>query len=195
MLPERITENKPEKQESKPHLPERLVKKIGQDVLAQIEEQSEYDKGQLNTLVQFCRGKQKCPYGPECPVKTPPAGERCPLELYYQEKWFDEYVSSYNVLPSDKKMQAFIVSLVQIEIQLMRQQSIIQSEGFEQVIVTETEDGRKKYDKKLHNVLTLINQLEDRKTKIMKQLDSLQQTKATQNIIGDLAQALSQQQK
>ena len=192
MLPERIKKDGKQTLE-KPHLPERLVQKIGSDALAQIEEQNEYEKGQLTTLVQYCRGKNKCPYGPECPIKNPPAGERCPLELYYQEKWFDEYVQSYNILPSDKKMQTLVVSLVAIEIQLMRQQAIIQQDGFEQTIVTETEDGRKKYDKKLHNVLTLINQLEDRKAKIMKQLDSMVQTKNTETIIGDLAQMLSKQ--
>ena len=177
------------------HLPERVQQRIGKDVLAQIEEQSEYDRGQLQTLAQFCKGKDSCQYGQECPIKDPTVGQRCQLELYYSEKWFNDYVESYNVEPSDRKLQQLIVSLVQVDIQLMRQQQIIQHDGFEQYIVTETEAGDRKFDKKLHNVLTLVNQLEDRRTKIMKQLSEFVQSKQTQDVIGDIAQLLSYKDK
>jgi len=55
--------------------------------------------------------------------------------------------------------------------------------------------GDKKFDKKLHNVLTLVNQLEDRRTKVMKQLSEFVQSKQTQDVIGDIAQLLSYKDK
>jgi DNA-directed RNA polymerase specialized sigma54-like protein len=47
------------------------------------------------------------------------------------------------------------------------------------MVVTESEDGRKKYDKKLHNVLQLIDQLEKRKATIIKEIRNSVSTKQT----------------
>ena len=177
------------------HLPDRIQSKLGKDILAQIEEQTEYDRGQLQTIAQVCKGKESCQYGQECPLKQVETGQRCQLEIYYCEKWFNDYVESYNIEPQDRKLQQLVVSLVSIDIQLMRQQQIISRDGFEQYIVTEAENGGKKFDKRLHNVLTLVNQLEDRRTKVMKQLQEFVQSKQTQDVIGDIAQLLSYKDK
>ena len=189
MLPERA------KEAQRQSLPERVVKKLGRNVLAELEDHEEFDKGQLQTLALVCKGKDKCPYGTDCPVSKPPVSERCPMEIYYQEKWFAEYCESYNIDPVDKSQASLVVSLISVEIQLMRQQSIIAKEGFEQMVVTESEDGRKKYDKKLHNVLQLIDQLEKRKATIIKEIRNSVSTKQTNQIVGDIAQILSMSKK
>lgn len=189
MLPERILDKKYQS------LPERVVKRLGKNVLAEIEQQEHFDKGQLQTLQITCKGKDKCPYGTECPLSKPPVEERCQLEIYYQEKWFNEYSDQYNADVSNRSLVSLIISLVSVEIQLMRQQQIIAKEGFEQMIVTETEDGKKKFDKKLHNVIQLIDMLEKRKTSILKELSNAQTTKQTNQIVGDIAQLLSMTKK
>lgn len=184
MLPDRVKNNQ---------LPERIQKKIKPEVIQQIEEHEEFDKGQLQTLAMKCKGKDKCPYGIDCPLDKPKLGNRCQLEIYYQEKWFDDYIASFGLEPSNKTYTNLVVSLVQVEVQLMRQQSIIQEEGFQQTVVTETADGKKRYDKKLHNVLTLIEQLENRKVKILKELKGLQTQTNTEQIVGDLAKLFQKQ--
>lgn len=178
MLPDRVLQT----------MSERTISKVGQQAIEQIAEKQEFDKGQLQTLQMICKGIDKCPYGTDCPLQQPEEHKRCQLEIVYQEKWYNEYQQQYGIEHNDKRYQSILTTLISIEIQLMRQQQIISKEGFEQIVVTETEDGKKKYDKKLHNVLQLIDKLEDRKLKVIKELKDVQVQQQTQQLLGDITQ-------
>lgn len=171
-------------------LPERVVKKIGVDQLQKIETNLDFDKGQLQTIAQICKGKEKCAYGSECPLQDQPVNQRCPVEIYYQERWAQDYRTSYAIDQTNRQYDQMIVSLVAVDIELLRARQIIQKEGFEEVVVTESED-KKRIEKKLHSVIQLINTLEDRKLKLIKELKGMLQQEQTTQIFGDLASRLS----
>lgn len=166
---------------------QKIESKIGIKRIEEIEQSPELLTGQVHTVQMRCNGKQKCPYGDECPVSEPPVGKKCALELYQQHNMYLQLIDKFNA-HNNETLKQLIRSLVSVEIQLARQNAIIQSEGFEQYIVTESEDGKKTVQKKLHNVTVLIDQLENRKVKILKQIqDEIQHSNATA-IAGDLAQ-------
>ena len=153
------------------------------------------DLGQLATVQQICKGKEKCPYRRDCPFETPPVDEQCALEVYYQQKWTNEYMNEYGVFPGERQLMSLIQSLVSIDIQLMRQNAHISQEGLEQYIYVEDENGKKKVDKKLHNLFALIDQLEKRRQQLLKQIKEETQTKQAQQVFGNIVDLLSKNEK
>lgn len=176
-----------------PKLPSRVFSKLKPEVIEAIERKNpHFDFGQLQTLQFLCNGKNKCPYRQDCPFDEQPVGERCQLELYYQEKWLSDYLRQFGISQTEKTLLSIVVSLVTVDIQLMRQQSQLQQEGFEQYIFVETEDGNKKVDKKLHNLLSLVDTLERRKISLIKQIKEDVGNQQTQKILGSIVDILPQ---
>lgn len=172
-------------------LPDRIMKKLSKEVIAQLERnQPDFELGQLATLQLVCKGQDKCPYKGRCPVQgNELLDESCPLELLYQRRWFNEYLDSFQVQQSDRQQASLINSLVATELQLMRQQQQLQHDGMEELVITESENG-KKIERKLHSIYQLVENLENRKVKLLKSLTELYGGQSV-NIVGDLSSLLS----
>lgn len=166
------------------------MKKLSKELVNQLEQnQPEFELGQLSTLQLICKGTEKCPYKGRCPITDGLPGESCPLELLYQRRWYNEYTDSFQVQQNDKQQASLINSLVATELQLMRQQQQLQYDGMEELVITESEQG-KKIEKKLHSIYQLVENLENRKLKLLKSLNELYGGQSV-NIVGDLSSVLS----
>jgi len=157
-------------------------------ILAKIENMA---AGELYTGILHCNGLKKCPYKTDCPFisyKLPakdneedsssddmlPVGQKCPMEITLAKKWYEAYLDEFTSNQQlTRSLNQLVVTLVSIDIEIMRANSMIADEGFEQNVITETETGVK-YDKKLHNVLFHIENLQKRREKI---ITKLQQSK------------------
>lgn len=181
---------------TKNYLPERVMKKLSDKQMQEFEQNvNNFSNGQLQTQQMMCKGDaDKCPYRHDCPFyksKEYPKGDRCPLELYYAQKWLDEYIKTFSINEEDKHHISLLVSLVVIEVQLMRQQQQVQAEGFEQNVVYKGKEETITIDKKLHNALLLIEQLENRKFKLYKMLQEISEQNKSYQMVGDISSILS----
>lgn len=147
--------------------------------------------GQLQTVQIKCKGKKKCVYEQDCPFEAPAVGQPCQLEVYYQQKWAADYMNEFGIFAGERQLMSLISSLVQTELQLMRQQAQLQNDGLEQIVITETESGDKRIDKKLHNMITLIDQLERRKIQLLKRIKEETEQRQTEQVVGNIVDLLS----
>lgn len=112
----------------------------------------------------------KCTFFGECPFSNAdkPYGHKCPIEMAYVQKWFDEYVKQLDVDIHNKAEVSMIERLVMIDLEEAKAYAVLAREGFEQKKITKEEEGGMSIEKKLHNAVEYIDKLEKRKLSMLK---------------------------
>lgn len=112
----------------------------------------------------------KCTFFAECPFSTSqkPYGMKCPIEMAYVQKWFDEYVKQLDVDMHNKTEVSMSERLAMIDLEESKAYSVLANEGFEQKKITKEEEGGVSIERKLHNAVEYIDKLEKRKLSILK---------------------------
>ena len=172
-----IDKYKPLLPDIRKHLPKRVQRYLNEEQIKDLDNNKDIlARGDISTIQMMCRGKEKCPYGESCPFQNsaPPIGKPCPLEAMYQEQWLEDYIKAYGLDPGKKSHIALVQAIVTTDIELMRARAQLQYEGFEEHIYIEEEDEGKRrvrHEKKLHNLVELIDRLEKRKLQYLRELN------------------------
>jgi hypothetical protein len=132
--------------------------------------------GELYTVVKLCDGIEKCQYGKDCPLYLEGSSEhvqlseKCILEYEMAKNWFLQYLSEFDVKYENRSEISLLMSLVEIDIEIMRSNAAISKEGMEQTVVSEREDGRTVFDKKIHTLLSHVDNLHKRRDRVITKL-------------------------
>ena len=112
----------------------------------------------------------KCTFFAECPFSdaNKPYGHKCPIEMAYVQKWFDEYVKQLDVDMHNKTEVSMAERLAMIDLEEAKAYSTLANEGFEQKKITKEDEGGVSIERKLHNAVEYIDKLEKRKLSILK---------------------------
>lgn len=133
--------------------------------------------GVLFTFLLECKA-EKCVYGVSCPfysTKKFPKGEKCPMERALAEKWTREYMEQFDVSFRDRTDVTMIQTLVEIDVEIMRAKAELSSEGFKEVVVTETERS-KTFSKKLNELIIAVEKWHEKRMRILKALNATRES-------------------
>lgn len=135
--------------------------------------------GVLFTFLLECKA-EKCIYGASCPfysTKKFPKGEKCPMERALAEKWTREYMEQFDVSFKERTDVTMIQTLVETDIEIMRAKAELASEGFREVVVTETETS-KTFSKKLNDLVMAVEKWHEKRMRILKALNATRESGA-----------------
>jgi hypothetical protein len=120
----------------------------------------------------------KCTFFAECPFSETqkPYGSRCPIEMAYVHKWFDEYVEQLDIDIHNRTEVSMAERLAMIDLEEAKAYKALAVDGFEEQKVTKSEDGVS-IERKLHNAVEYIDKLEKRKMSIFKSLAATRDSK------------------
>ncbi len=163
------------------YLPDGMALVVSEDELKRIESAvRRLTRGSAYTGILDCFGPEKCVYGKSCPFYGTevdyPLLQKCPFERAMADAWMDDYVESLGIDTGDKAELVLVEKLVEIDIEEARARAKLAKEDFEQVVVTENENG-KRFERKLHNAVAYIEKLEKRRMTILKALMATRDTK------------------
>ncbi len=140
-------------------------------------------RGLMYTGVTICpaHGDPKygsCTFFAECPFSNEdcPYGSKCPLEMAYVQKWFDEYVKVLDVDTHNRVESTMVERLAMIDLEESRAYKKLSAEGFEEQKITKADNGVT-IERKLHNAVEYIDKLERRKMSILKSLAATRDSK------------------
>ena len=133
--------------------------------------------GVLFTFLLECKGK-KCVYGSSFPfIQTErfPIGANFLMERALAEKWTKEYMEQFDVSFKDRTDVTMIQTLVEIDVEIMRAKAEISSDGFRELVVTETETS-KTFSKKLNDLVMAVEKWHEKRMRILKALSATRES-------------------
>ncbi len=131
----------------------------------------------------------KCTFFADCPFSdsNKPYGHKCPIEMAYVQKWFDEYVKQLDVDVHNKTEVSMAERLAMIDLEEAKAYSALAHEGFEQKKITKEDEGGISIERKLHNAVEYIDKLEKRKLSILKAFAATRESKSSDMQAGKLS--------
>lgn len=163
----------------------RLTEKGKKAVLSALQEREKKYK-YLSSLPIICKGK-RCAFGETCYLLKSgeaPEGERCPLEIAASVDLFYSLCKELDVKEEDFVDATLIKQLIDIEIQLLRADRLLASDGnvIQHSVVAVNEKGEPIWRPDVHKAIELKDRLMKRKHEVLTLLNATRKDKAEQKI-------------